>query len=469
MKRILQTIFDPPWWFVLLGWPVMFVALIFYAWPSSMDGYVDNAATPQMKLALVREIRGSEQRVVLEFASQMLQRISRFALDESSMDSIDKALEEIQARIDRGYVPPKPKAAEKKPETAENKPEARAKTAEAEDKDSGADAPTSADKKRPLSRAERRALEKLKRSNRFGIEIRDKDDIHINLGLLSDYQARSLESKYGAEVLPHVDQLVKDEIYSGVKRRGRNFLAGTVSILMLILLFPLVILSKIVAAIIRMFSSKAETSLKVAEENALARQLTEARLAAMQAQIEPHFLFNTMASVQQLIVTDPPAAAKMQADLIKYLRAAIPQMREAKSTLSREAELSRAYLDILKIRMEDRLAYVIDISDALGAESFPPMMLPTLVENAIKHGLEPRTEGGEIRISASAGGGKLRVSVTDTGMGFSEQAGQGVGLANVRERLTAMYGRQAQLIVEPNLPRGAIVTIEIPYAGGATS
>jgi LytS/YehU family sensor histidine kinase len=203
-----------------------------------------------------------------------------------------------------------------------------------------------------------------------------------------------------------------------------------------------------------------------AEKNLLERQVLEARLQLMQAQIEPHFLFNTLASVRQLILTDPEAAAKMQGDLIKYLRAAIPQMRESTTTLAREAELSRAYLDILKVRMENRLGWTIDIPPALGAAGFPPMMLPTLVENAIKHGLEPLTQGGEIRISATAAGGKLRVSVADTGAGFADEPGGGVGLTNVRERLASLYGKQAQLIVEPNRPRGAIMTIEIPYAGG---
>jgi LytS/YehU family sensor histidine kinase len=243
---------------------------------------------------------------------------------------------------------------------------------------------------------------------------------------------------------------------------------GILAVVLLVLAFPLFLLSKIVASIIRAFSSRAEVSEKAAEQSDLARQLTEAKLAALQAQIEPHFLFNTLASVRQLILTDPEAAAKMQADLIKYLRAAIPQMRESTTTLAREAELSRAYLDILKVRMENRLSWTIDIPPALGAAGFPPMMLPTLVENAIKHGLEPLTQGGEIRISATAAGGKLRVSVADTGVGFADEPGGGVGLANVRERLASLYGKQAQLIVEPNWPRGAKMTIEIPYAGSAT-
>jgi two-component sensor histidine kinase len=441
MKRVLKAIFDPPWWFLLLGWPIMFIAVLYYAWPATMDGFVDNAATPEMKLAVVREIKGAEQRVALEFAATVLRKIARNVPDNNGRNGIDKALDDINARILQGYHPPK--AVEKNPEAEEQaNPE-----------------------RRSMSRAERRAQERARRAERFGIEVHDKDDVHINLGMLDEHLARTLEAKYGAGPVPTLDPLLKERIYSEVKQRVHQLVIGVLTIVLLVMSFPFFVLTKIVASIIRMFSSRAELSQKAAEQNALARQLTEAKLAALQAQIEPHFLFNTLASVQQLIVTDPSAAAKMQADLIKYLRAAIPQMREATTTLAREAELSRAYLDILKIRMEDRLSYVIDISASLGAESFPPMMLPTLVENAIKHGLEPRTEGGEIRISAVAAGGKLRVSVADTGMGFADEPGRGLGLANVRERLLALFGKKAQLIVEPNQPRGAKLTIEIPYTG----
>ena len=445
MKQVLKAIFDPPWWFLLFGWPVMFIAALFYAWPANMDRFLDDAATPQLKLAVVREIKGAEQRVALEFAAATLRKIGRYVPDGDGEDGIDKALEEIHARILRGYQPPPPKAVEDKAE-----PEQQAKPK----------------RNRALSRLERRARERARQAEQFGIQVDDEDhDVHINLGIIDQRLARALEAKYGADPLPALDAALKEQIYAGVKKRVNHLLFGLLAIVLLVLSFPFFISTKIVASIIRMFSSRAETSQKVAEQNALARQLTEARLAAMQAQIEPHFLFNTLASVHQLIVTDPPVAAKMQADLIKYLRAAIPQMRESTTTLAREAELSRAYLDILKIRMEDRLFYVIDIPPELGAAGIPPMMLPTLVENAIKHGLEPRTEGGEIRISARAADGKLRVSVADTGMGFADQPGTGVGLANIRERLMALYGKAAQLIVEPNLPRGAKVTFEIPYPG----
>lgn len=133
-----------------------------------------------------------------------------------------------------------------------------------------------------------------------------------------------------------------------------------------------------------------------AEENLLSKQVAEARLMLLQAQIEPHFLYNTLANVQVLVETDPPAASKMIDNLIRYLRAAIPQMRESGTTLGRDMEMVRAYLDILTIRMGARLSYTIDLPRELADLSIPPMMLLSLVENAIKHGLEAVREGGSI-------------------------------------------------------------------------
>jgi LytS/YehU family sensor histidine kinase len=185
----------------------------------------------------------------------------------------------------------------------------------------------------------------------------------------------------------------------------------------------------------------------------------------MQAQVEPHFLFNTLASVDHLIETDPPTASKMQKNLIQYLRAALPQMREGSTTLGKEIQLCRAYLEILKFRMEDRLQYAVTVPQGLMSAQFPPMMLQSLIENSIKHGLEPKAEGGAITISADIVNGRLRVTVADTGLGFAaaSQPGTGVGLSNVRERLAALFGGRARLSIDANHPSGTIVTIDVPY------
>jgi sensor histidine kinase YesM len=202
-----------------------------------------------------------------------------------------------------------------------------------------------------------------------------------------------------------------------------------------------------------------------AESESLRRQVVEARMAAMQAQVEPHFLFNTLASVDYLIETDPARASTMQKNLIQYLRAALPQMREGSTTLGKELALVRSYLEILKVRMEDRLQFAITVPQGLMSAQFPPMILQSLVENAIKHALEPKPEGGAITVTADIANGNLRVTVADTGLGFGAAArpGTGVGLANVRERLAALYSGRARFTLEANSPSGTIAAIEVPY------
>ena len=215
--------------------------------------------------------------------------------------------------------------------------------------------------------------------------------------------------------------------------------------------------------------AKAAQATETAGAEALKRQVVEARMAAMQAQVEPHFLFNTLASIDHLIETEPARASVMQKNLIALLRASMPTMREANATgpreLSRELAVIRPYLEILKVRMEERLSAQINVADGLLSAEFPPMMIQSLVENAIKHGLEPKPEGGSLLVKAEVVHGKLAVSVADTGMGFgvTATAGSGVGLANIRERLALIYGDKATLTISPNTPSGTVVTVTVPY------
>ncbi|HEX3139060.1 MAG TPA: histidine kinase [Rhizobacter sp.] len=222
--------------------------------------------------------------------------------------------------------------------------------------------------------------------------------------------------------------------------------------------------------------ARAVVATEMAESEALKRQVVEARMAAMQAQVEPHFLFNTLASIDHLIETDPPRASKMQKNLIALLRASMPTMREANAQgnrdLGRELAVIRPYLEILKVRMEDRLVTDVRVSEGLLSAEFPPMMLQSLVENAIKHGLEPKPEGGTLTVAAEIVHGKLAVTVADTGLGFGKAAtaGTGIGLANIRERLQLLYGGKASLAVAENPAGGTSVTITVPYtshSGGA--
>jgi sensor histidine kinase YesM len=221
---------------------------------------------------------------------------------------------------------------------------------------------------------------------------------------------------------------------------------------------------------VRERDARAEAALhqSEAERNLLARQAVEAELKLMQAQIEPHFLYNTLASVQYLTETDPPRASRLLGHLIDYLRAALPELRAGSSTLRREFALARAYLEILAVRMGPRLEWRLELPDTLADHAFPPNMLISLVENAIKHGLEPTTEGGAIVIEARQDGERLLVSVEDTGRGIDAARrggpGEGVGLANVRERLTALFGPDARFTIEERVPRGTRAIIAVPRA-----
>jgi signal transduction histidine kinase len=226
----------------------------------------------------------------------------------------------------------------------------------------------------------------------------------------------------------------------------------------------LLVLALFVMRLFARTQQKADAAVAVADRETLQRQVVEARLQLLQAQVEPHFLFNTLAAVEYLIETAPARAAQMQRHLIEYLRAALPRMRQQSATLGQEVELCASYLKIMQMRMEERLQFDVAVPAGLSSASFPPMMIQSLVENAIQHGLEPKPEGGSVHLRAEVRDGKLCVSVEDTGMGFSADAGAGIGLANIRERLQQLFGAAGALTMEPNSPSGTRATITVPYA-----
>ncbi len=262
-------------------------------------------------------------------------------------------------------------------------------------------------------------------------------------------------------ITPEAATRVRRDVTGDLYRMG----IGAGLVLLLLPLFILAVVTKFFADRSRGALKVADTKKKEAEYHRMSQQVTEAKLAALQAQVEPHFLYNTLASVQALTEVDPARANAMTGHLIQYLRNALPKMRESVSTVGQEIELVRAYLSILQMRMGARLTFEIDVPEALAALPFPPLMLPSLVENAIKHGLEPQREGGNVHISASQENGRLRLVVADTGRGFAETVGAGVGLANIRERLAALYGETARLTLEGNTPRGVVATIDVPAEG----
>jgi sensor histidine kinase YesM len=204
-----------------------------------------------------------------------------------------------------------------------------------------------------------------------------------------------------------------------------------------------------------------------AERHLLSKQAIEAELKLMQAQVEPHFLFNTLASVQYLTETDPRQASVLLGHLIDYLRAALPQLRARSSTLAREMSLAEAYLNILRMRIGPRLTFAVDLPQELRDHPFPPNLLISLVENAIKHGVEPSADGGSVNVAAAHAGDAVVVTVTDTGRGLTPGErmtnGQGVGLTNIRERLAALYGARGRFTLEPAAPRGMRATLSLPF------
>lgn len=225
----------------------------------------------------------------------------------------------------------------------------------------------------------------------------------------------------------------------------------------------------ILRAITRRIGERRRSEQASATQTATEKELSEAKLHLLHAQVEPHFLYNTLASAQLLTRSDPARAETMLGHLIQYLRRSLPNAEDEMSTLGTELERALAYLEILKIRMGDRLAVQTDIPDALRSTPLPAMMLQTLVENAIKHGLEPRTGGGTIWLRARRDDDTVAVTVADDGDGFnSKTSGTGIGLKNVRERLRLRFNGAASLTVAANFPRGVAATLTVPASGANT-
>ncbi|TAG49000.1 MAG: hypothetical protein EAZ30_04525 [Betaproteobacteria bacterium] len=201
-------------------------------------------------------------------------------------------------------------------------------------------------------------------------------------------------------------------------------------------------------------------------ESDVSRELTETRLRLLQAQIEPHFLFNTLASAQQLAQKSAPEAAKLIGHLVRFLRMSIPSMRDDKGALKREFEQITAYLAIMQTRMGDRLTFNVVTPPELQDVALPPALVMTLVENAIKHGIEPAAAGGHVSVTAARVGEKIHIVVADTGVGFasteSKDAGGGLGLSNIAQRLQASYGDAAHVKLQQAQPHGCIALLELP-------
>ena len=203
------------------------------------------------------------------------------------------------------------------------------------------------------------------------------------------------------------------------------------------------------------------------ERSELERKAIDARMRVLQAQVEPHFLFNTLANVRELVDSGSTQASPVLTSLIAYLRAAVPRLHEGATTVAQELELVHAYLGVMHMRMPDRLQFAVHADDTALMLSCPPMTLLTLVENAVRHGIDPSEDGGRIEICVAVDGGRCRAQVMDSGVGLGAPSdGLGTGLATLRERLQLIFGDDASLRLIPISPHGVCAELEFPAIEG---
>ncbi len=226
------------------------------------------------------------------------------------------------------------------------------------------------------------------------------------------------------------------------------------------------------AARSRLVDSQAQLAQAQQQQAEQDRQMADTQLKLLQAQIEPHFLFNTLSNATSLIRTDPQAAEATLEHLTLLLRASLKRTRERHTTLGEEVDMLSAYLNIQHIRMGSRLQFTIDVPRTLRSQPLPPLLLQPLVENAVNHGLEPKAEGGSVSISATIKDNMLQLRVIDTGIGIhpdnpsaqQDRQGTGTALANIKERLSALYGAEACLTLADNEPSGVVAELRLPLA-----
>ncbi len=503
MKSLSDLLHKTPWWLLVGGGLLAIAAIAIFATPFHVMKLEKSGATTEEKRAIKREIDTVFSESAIDVARGIVRELKSHTKDPARRAELERALEEIdEARTQlreagREVVRAKREAADTVGDAVRDATrtitEAQREAARAL-RDAGVDSEKvskSLEESVRLAReaetearkvAEERAKTRVEEAQARYEEARQRarEQRRVILGEMPR-GAITIDLDKGPEGAPPLPQLsvetrenIRKQISGDLRRIGVS--AGV--ILVFIPLFILLVVSKFFIDRSRASLRVAEVKRKEADYHRMAQQVTEAKLQALQAQVEPHFLYNTLASVQALTEVDPARASTLTGHLIMYLRNALPKMRESISTVEQEIELVRAYLNILQIRMGDRLSFEIDVPPELMNAPVPPLMLPTLVENAIKHGLEPQREGGKVTIKAEARDGVIRLSVADTGKGFADNLGSGVGLANIRERLAGIYGDKAKLTLEArgsalsgtgsDDERGVVAAIEIPREGART-
>ena len=490
MKPLNDIIHRTPWWALLFGGLATFGALAVFVTPYHIIRYNEDGRSAEESRAIKREVHNTFAENAINVGRGVIERMlartsdpERRAELEEALQGLEEARRELRevgteaARAKRealNSAREATRAARDAIRNARRGTERALKDADPADTELRAQL---AETLKSAQAAEREAAKSMEEGKPRRIVIGPKKGGEPRLDLEIDPRP-AVPSPPDADAAapmpaipapPEAAPALSPEVATRIRRdvTGDMYRIGIGAGLILILLplFLLVVITKFFSDRSRASLRVAEAKRKEAEYHRMGQQVTEAKLAALQAQVEPHFLYNTLASVQALTEVDPAKANEMTGHLIQYLRNALPKMRESVSTVGQEVELVRAYLSILQMRMGARLAFEIAVPESLMTLPFPPLMLPSLVENAIKHGLEPQREGGEVHITAVLDGGRLKVIVADTGRGFGETVGAGVGLANIRERLAALYGGGARLTLEGNTPQGVVATIEVPADG----
>ena len=486
-KAIGNLIHATPWWGLIAGGVSTLTLLILFTLPVQVIRLVDSGNTPAERHAINREVGLAVGSKALDLAQAVVSTIKNRTTDTERLRELERALSQIESA--RGELMLSQNGIEDAVADSAREAAEAAMEAATEAAQDALEAATQA----------RQAIEETKQD----AVVRLRDTGVDPTGAVSAFDqllasARENENSARASLaalraLPPeargvgepgiysqpqlvLAPAVKDSIRNKVEGDAWRVAIGIALILLFIPMFLTTIIAKFFITRSRSALALAARKTREAELSDVSRQVTEARLQTLQAQVEPHFLYNTLANVQALNEVDPPAANRMVGHLIQYLRSSLPKMRESTSTVGQELELVRAYLNILQMRMGERLTFAITAADDLLAYAFPPMMLPSLVENAIKHGLEPLREGGHIDIVVERvpvdPAQCLRVSVRDNGKGLSgtsPQAGSGVGLSNLRERLAALHGHNGRFSITSSEPKGAIAVIEVPLQTAAAS
>ncbi len=479
-QRVWKGFGGTPWWRLILGGLIVLISVALFTLPFDSIRLSQQLKTPAARQAF----KFAVQKQVLERARTGLISVSMFTNDPSVDKDIDRAIGDLESAMntERHEVTVSSVAELKELVDSQREDVKRASRAleqaaaklrsNSDAADNEANVEALSNKAEALQNSVEQLQDLQTHAREFAETIKEAHSsappkITINLF------GRPGQAVVGVPPIPplppgteslSLDPGIRDSIQSTVSRDASKLIFGGISLAVLLTLFLLMLIARAFAGRAARGEQRAVIAESRERSESYARQLAEARLMVMRAQVEPHFLFNTLAHVQALQEIDPPQAGHMLERLISYLRAAMPTMRETTSTLGREVEVVTAYLDLLKIRMGDRLNYTISVPPELNGISLPPTMIATLVENAIKHGLEPKRDGGTIAIQVRQVGEQIEVLVADNGLGLggADTGGTGVGLANTRERLKMLYGDTGELVVEPNAPTGVRALLRVP-------